>query len=60
MSNNIIPDTIRIINCETPFNIMKLFDDDLLSVSAKFKNLFMHGVIKIKQNGYYSRYKMMY
>ena len=54
-----LPDTIRKIKCFTPYNISKLFDDDLLNLSEKFKNLFIYGVITI--NGYtYGKYKQMY
>ncbi len=58
-SSEVIPDTIRDIKCQTPYNILTLFDNDLLNISNKFKNLFMHGVIKINEYNY-SRYKMIY
>ena len=54
-----LPDTISKIQCDTPYNILKLFDDDLLNISEKFKNLFIYGVITI--NGYtYGRYTQIY
>jgi hypothetical protein len=54
-----LPDTIRKIQCDTLYNIPKLFDDNLLNISEKFKIFFIHGVITI--NGYsYDRYKKIY
>ena len=63
-----IPDSIRYIICKRHqyifYNIVNLIENDLLNISDKFKNLIIHGVIKIDYNVYsgsclgrYSNYK---